>query len=140
LENFTPLPALGGGVLIGLSATLLWAFHGRIAGISGILGSLVAVDSGERLWRLAFLAGLLLGGLQLLVWNPHHFGPSPIGNNGFLLLAAGVLVGFGTQLGNGCTSGHGVCGISRFSLRSIVATCTFIGTGMATVAALQWLL
>jgi uncharacterized membrane protein YedE/YeeE len=129
------LPTLG-GVLIGLAAALLIVCNGRIAGISGIVGGLLAPVRGELAWRLAFLAGLLAAPLayRLLI------GPLPalrIDAGAGALVAAGLLVGLGTRLGSGCTSGHGVCGISRLSPRSFVATALFMGAGFATVFALR---
>ncbi len=126
------LRAVIGGSLIGSAAALLWALNGRIAGISGVLGGLLwPVSAGERGWRLAFLAGLLSGPLLLTLggWfqTPATRGLSP------WLLLAGLLVGFGTRLGSGCTSGHGVCGLARFSPRSAAATATFMGFGFLTV-------
>jgi uncharacterized membrane protein YedE/YeeE len=125
---------LAGGVLIGLSATLLLALHGRVAGISGILGSAISttVAPQERRWRLEFLLGLAGAGALLRLLVPEQFSSSPASS---LLVVglAGALVGFGTRLGSGCTSGHGVCGISRLSLRSMVATLTFIAFGALTV-------
>jgi uncharacterized protein len=118
--------------MIGLAASWLWLASGRIAGISGILGSLVLGPS-ERAWRAWFLGGLLVGGLvSLFLWPKAFAVPSPRSLG--VIALAGVLVGVGTRIGNGCTSGHGVCGISRARPRSIVATMTFIGTGMLTVA------
>lgn len=124
--------AVAGGALIGTGAAVLLAMNGRIAGISGILGGLVAPVRGEVGWRALFLAGLLLGGLVMLVVMPSAFDAA--GTPVLPLVAvAGVLVGVGTRIGNGCTSGHGVCGISRMSPRSIVATVTFMITGALTV-------
>lgn len=121
-----------GGVLIGLAAVLLMATLGRIAGISGIAGSLVVgrtVDSG---WRLAFVAGLVAGPLVLLLLRGHSgIGMPQVGLPWMAL--AGLLVGLGTRLGSGCTSGHGVCGIARLSPRSLLATTVFMGFGVATV-------
>src|SRR5690606_30019879 len=132
MENFTPLASGLGGMLIGAASALLLAFNGRIAGISGIVGSLVSgVPRGDRGWRLAFLGGLLLGGLLLGLVLPTAFGAPPV--SWPMIVAAGLLVGFGTRMGSGCTSGHGVCGISRLSARSLVATATFISTGILTV-------
>lgn len=132
LHDFTPLPALAGGALIGLSASLLLLTHGKIAGISGILGGLITPGDTDRGTRLSFLAGLLGAGLLLLVARPSSF-PSTPGSSLTVLAVAGLLVGFGTRLGSGCTSGHGVCGLSRLSPRSLVATGTFIGAGVVTV-------
>ncbi|WAM23332.1 YeeE/YedE family protein [Myxococcus sp. NMCA1] len=128
------LPLLG-GALIGLSASLLLLANGRVAGISGVVGSLLAPVRGDVAWRVLFFAGLLAGGLLLSWLRPGSFpGPSAPSAGGLWLLAgAGLLVGFGSRLGNGCTSGHGVCGISRGSVRSIAATLTFMATGVLTV-------
>ena len=127
ISTETILQALGGGALIGLASALLLLSHGKVAGISGILGGLLDPATQDRGYRLAFLAGLIRAGLLVRVALPAAFaGPGP--TIGFVAVA-GLLVGFGTRLGNGCTSGHGVCGISRLSRRSIVATVTFIATG-----------
>jgi uncharacterized membrane protein YedE/YeeE len=124
--------ALGGGVLIGASAAVLLVFNGRIAGISGITSGLLSANKGDRLWRGTFVAGLLIGGALLSLFAPSTVGVATISLPWIAL--AGVLVGVGTTLGNGCTSGHGVCGVARMSPRSIVATLTFITTGAITVA------
>ena len=139
MENFTPVAALCGGMLIGLSASLLLLWEGKIAGISGIAGGLLSPTKGDAAWRVLFLAGLLTGGLLFNLFAPHVFAIS-ISRSTSALLFAGLLVGFGTRLGNGCTSGHGVCGISRFSARSIVATLTFMVTGIITVYIINHLL
>jgi uncharacterized membrane protein YedE/YeeE len=124
-----------GGVLIGLAATLLLWSLGRIAGISGIVHGLVDGVCGDRAWRVAFVAGMMAAGaiaLQFLPAPPRALtAPVP------LLLAAGFLVGFGTRLGNGCTSGHGVCGLGRFSRRSFAAVLTFMACAMATTYVLR---
>ncbi len=125
--TFTPWSALAGGVLIGVSASMLLLLHGRIAGISGIVAGLFRGDAQERPWRAWFVAGLLVGGLLLSVAHPASFGPTPAPV--WLAAVAGLLVGFGTRLGNGCTSGHGVCGLSRVARRSLAATLTFMTTG-----------
>jgi uncharacterized membrane protein YedE/YeeE len=132
IVNFTPLSALIGGALIGLAAALLWWTLGRIAGVSSILGNVVAEPGADSAWRIAFLAGLLVAGLGtvLLVPEAVHF---DLKAGAGQLLIAGLLVGFGTQMGGGCTSGHGVCGIGRLSLRSIVATLCFMSGGILTV-------
>jgi len=131
-------PGLGslGGALIGAAAALLWLSIGRIAGVSGILGRALAPMPGDFAWRIAFLSGLPLGaaGVTLIVGDVHGFVITP---RVPLLVVSGLLVGFGTALGNGCTSGHGVCGISRGSRRSIAATVVFIAAGMITVFALR---
>ena len=136
IVNFTPFSALLGGVLIGLAAASMWWLLGRVAGVSSILGQTFAVAPGELNWRLTFVAGLLLAGFgaKLLVPDTVHF--SLPGGPGQLIVA-GLLVGFGTQLGGGCTSGHGVCGMSRVSPRSIVATLVFIAAGAFAVLGLR---
>ncbi len=132
MHSFAPIPALIGGALIGLSASLLLLTHGRVAGVSGLYGGILRRGSADRALRVAFIAGLLLAGLLVRVLFPSAFESS--GTAALLTtLVAGLLVGIGTQLGNGCTSGHGVCGISRLSLRSLVATGTFMATGIAAV-------
>jgi len=133
MTDFTPLASLAGGALIGLAASSLLLTNGRIAGISGILGGLVDGDPQARLQRVAFIVGLVLGGVALALATPEVFGTRGDGVSLALLGVAGVLVGYGTRLGGGCTSGHGVCGIARFSRRSIAATMTFMATGAITV-------
>lgn len=131
--------AIGGG-MIGLAAALMMVFNGRIAGISGVLGGL-ALDRkpGEVSWRIVFLAGLMLGALLVFAFRPDLAGG--VLQTGWAgMVAAGLIVGFGTRLGSGCTSGHGVCGIGRLSQRSIVATLTFMTAGFATVFVLRHLL
>jgi uncharacterized membrane protein YedE/YeeE len=124
-----------GGALIGLSASLLLLANGRVAGISGVVGLLLAPVRGDIAWRVLFFGGLLAGGLLLAWLHPVSFAPPVFLSAGRVagLVAAGLLVGFGTRLGNGCTSGHGVCGISRGSARSFAATLTFMATGILTV-------
>ncbi len=135
MEQFTPVASLIGGVLIGLSAALLWYFKGRIAGISGIFEGSILPRGADIGWKLTFLAGLLVGGALMFVLQPQLFA-FEITRSYWALGVAGLLVGFGTRLGSGCTSGHGVCGLSRFSRRSLVATLTFMGAGFATVWAI----
>ena len=135
-ENFTPVSALIGGVAIGTSASLLLWFNGRIAGITGILAELLHPRAGEVGWRLAFVLGLAVGAFGLALAMPGVFTVHPDRSLGTIAIA-GLIVGFGTRMGNGCTSGHGVCGIPRGSLRSIVATLTFIATGAITVGIVQ---
>lgn len=132
MTDFTPIPAALGGALIGLAATLFLLMHGKIAGVSGLFGAILRRGAGDRWLGVAFVAGLVLaGGLVRLV------APAALETTWSaslpLALVAGVLVGFGTQLGNGCTSGHGVCGVSRLSVRSLIATLTFMAAGFATV-------
>ncbi|MGC6517268.1 MAG: YeeE/YedE family protein [Candidatus Puniceispirillaceae bacterium] len=128
--NFTALDSTIGGALIGLAAVLLMAFNGRIMGISGIAGAALGTGQGRR-WRLSFLIGVILGPVLFTFIN----GPVDMQMVASLpvLGVAGLLVGIGTALGSGCTSGHGICGISRFSVRSIGATISFVATGMITV-------
>lgn len=136
--EFEPIQALLGGLLIGLAAALLLVGTGRIAGISGILGRALLPATESRSWRVLFLLGLPLGaGLARALGAdlPLHLAAGTP-----LLIVAGLLVGFGTQLGNGCTSGHGVCGMARGSLRSIAATLTFMATGVLTVLVTRHLL
>jgi len=134
MAPFDPFSALIGGALIGLAAVLLMLLNGRIAGVSGILGETLTGE--DRGWRLAFLIGLVAAPMLLaLAGDPI---PSPRMPASFaIVLAAGLLVGFGTRLGSGCTSGHGVCGIARLSPRSITATLVFMATAMLVVAVMR---
>lgn len=137
-DAFTPWSSLAGGVLIGLSAALLILGSGRVAGISGIVGGLLKPGGPDTRWRLAFLAGLLAAPL---LWRLFAALPEaqPVAGGG-MLVVAGLLVGIGTRYGSGCTSGHGVCGLSRLSPRSLVATLAFMGAGFATVYVVRHLL
>jgi len=131
MEHFTPVQALVGGLLIGTAATLTLWTSGRIAGISGILAGSLFQKGQEAFWRGFFLCGLLLGGATYSLFNSGleiETEATPL-----MTILAGLLVGFGTRMGNGCTSGHGVCGIARFSRRSLVATITFMMVAMLTV-------
>ena len=142
MNTMANLSGLAGGVLIGLSAVLLMATIGRIAGISGIVsGLLLERPTGDSAWRLAFLLGLVSGPLALVILKldlgnvatePDAIIGAPAGDVGLMLLA-GLLVGIGTGIGGGCTSGHGVCGLARLSHRSLIATLTFLLVAMATV-------
>lgn len=129
--------ALLGGALIGVAVSVMLFLKGRVTGISGILYRLFARAPGEGAWRWFFVAGLLAGGVLLQLLRPESFGSGQLPADGKVFLA-GLLVGFGTVLGGGCTSGHGICGISRLSPRSMVATLLFMGAGMVTVALLRW--
>lgn len=135
---FTPGPALAGGVLIGVAAALMVLLMGRITGISSIVGLLFAPERGDVAWRMAFAAGLIGSPLvyALVAAVPATRIDAGIG----ALVLAGLLVGYGTRLGSGCTSGHGVCGLSRLSLRSLAATLAFMGAGFATVFVLRHLI
>jgi uncharacterized membrane protein YedE/YeeE len=137
-DTFTPWSGLLGGMLIGLAATLLLAFNGRIAGISGILSAVVAPLGGESFWKFAFLAGMVAGPLVYALANGAP-APLELQTGGLGLVIAGLLVGFGTRLGSGCTSGHGICGLSRLSPRSLVATLTFMAVAAVTVFVLRHL-
>ncbi len=139
MENFTPFSGAIGGALIGLAAALLLALNGRIAGISGIVGGLLPPRAGDMGWRLLFVAGLALGALLVRVFTGEPLA-APAGTSSFMLVLGGLLVGFGSRLGSGCTSGHGICGLARFSPRSMVAVATFMGSAMITVFVLRHLL
>ena len=132
-EDFSPVSSLLGGVMIGTATVLLIAFQGRIAGISGILGSLMQLKNtpkGHYLWRLLFVLGLVSASFVYgLFWALPNI---QIDTKPHLLLMAGVLVGFGTRMGSGCTSGHGICGLGRLSIRSLVATISFMFAGFAS--------
>lgn len=131
MTEFTPLTGAIGGALIGLAATLLMLLTGRIAGVSGILAGAFEMKGDERWWRIAFVLGLLAGGLLYASGSEGpHIG---ISSNWPLLVTGGLLVGVGTRMGNGCTSGHGVCGLARLSPRSIVATLAFMAAAFGTV-------
>jgi len=132
MENFTPVSALIGGALIGLSATLLLLFNGRIAGVSGILSGIFVQPAGDRLWRLMFVVGMIVSGALYQFVGPGGFENYTKVSLSVLVVGA-FLVGFGTRMGGGCTSGHGVCGIGRISPRSITATFVFMGAGLVTV-------
>jgi len=132
VENFTPISGLIGGLLIGLATTLMLGLNGRIAGISGIVGGLLTRKGSEVGWRAMFVAGLLLGAFVYMLATGGAL-PVRIEASLPIVVVAGLLVGFGTRLGSGCTSGHGVSGLARFSKRSIVATSVFMGAGIVTV-------
>lgn len=132
--HFTPWMSLAGGVLLGLAAAAFILLNGRVLGISGIVGGLLRPKPGDAGWRLAFLLGMLVAPASFALLAPAGFLPAPRIEAGYgLLVAAGLLVGFGTRYGAGCTSGHGVCGLSRLSLRSLAATLAFMATGFLTV-------
>lgn len=132
MAPFDPVSAAIGGALIGLAATMLMLVTGRIAGIAGILGDLIDLAGGDRLWRLAFIAGLVAAPVAIAMFgSPLRAPPMP---DWIVIVIAGLLVGFGTRLGNGCTSGHGICGIARLSPRSLAATLTFMGVAILVVA------
>jgi uncharacterized membrane protein YedE/YeeE len=130
MENFTPVGGFVGGLLIGLAVALMLLLNGRVTGISGILGGLLNLRTADKIWQAAFVAGLVLGALAYASTADVPVAvvaPLPA------VLAGGLLVGFGTRLGSGCTSGHGLCGMARLSRRSVAATATFFGVAMLTV-------
>ena len=131
--NFTPWTALTGGILLRIASAAFILLNGRVLGISGIVGGLLAPRRGDIGWRLSFLLGLLLAPTALTLWAPGLIRAPRIDAGTLTLIAAGLLVGFGTRYGSGCTSGHGVCGLSRLAPRSLVATLAFMAAGFATV-------
>lgn len=132
MENFTPVSGLVGGLLIGLAVALLLWLNGRLAGISGIVGGLVPGGARDGWWRAAFVAGLVIGAFAY-VRVAGGAAAVEVTTSLPVLVIGGLLVGFGTRLGSGCTSGHGLCGLARFSRRSVVATAVFFGVAMLTV-------
>jgi len=133
MANFTPVSAAIGGALIGLSSVLLMLFTGRIAGIAGITAGLFGPRTDDRTWRLAFIAGLIAAPLAAGLIG-HAVARPQLPPSMIVIAVAGLLVGFGTRLGNGCTSGHGICGIARLSPRSIAATLVFMAAAVVVVA------
>ncbi len=143
MENFTPLSASVGGILIGIAAATLLLTQGRIAGISGIMGGMLRKNGNDRFWRVLFLLGLVIGASSYAFFggnvsdiniNPYHLSDKI---HVSALIVSGLLVGYGTQIGSGCTSGHGVCGLGRFSTRSLAATIIFMTTAGLTVFAIR---
>jgi hypothetical protein len=138
MTEFTPVASTLGGMLIGIAAVLLFRLNGRIAGISGIFQGMLGQDRSQRIWRLLFVTGLIVGGLIYQVVSRHPLA----GDQEFSLMRVGLgglLVGVGTRLGSGCTSGHGVCGIARLSPRSIAATVVFLAVGIITASGIYWM-
>jgi len=131
LTEFTPFSSFVGGIIIGLAAVLLLLTNGRIAGISGIIGGLLQKKSNDQVWRIVFILGLVLSPFLYTIFQP--LPPLSIQTPTPIIIIAGVLVGFGTRLGSGCTSGHGICGLSRLSGRSFIATFVFMLAGFITV-------
>jgi len=139
--NFTPWASLSGGILLGLAAAFFILVNGRVLGISGILGGLLPPKAGDAGWRIAFLLGMLAAPLTYGLLAPEGFVQAPrIDANFATIVVAGLLVGLGTRYGSGCTSGHGVCGLSRLSPRSLVATLAFMGAGFAMVFVVRHIL
>jgi len=137
-NNFTPLSALAGGALIGISASLLVLLNGRLAGISSIVGGLIKPSTNDKGWRIAFIIGLIVAPLIWQLFS--HLPAIVINTNNGLLITSGLIVGIGTRYGSGCTSGHGICGLSRLSPRSFIATLAFMSTGFLTVFVIRHLL
>ena len=137
-NNFTPWASLAGGALLGIAAAMLIFFNGRIAGISGIVGGLVKPHLHDVSWRIAFIVGLIIAPLLWQIFSA--LPPIQISASNTLLVVSGLLVGIGTRFGAGCTSGHGVCGISRLSTRSIIATLCFMFAGFVTVYVVRHIL
>lgn len=130
--------ALIGGAVIGVSVSLMLLWNGRVTGISGIINGAISPVKGDTGWRVLFIVGLILGGLTIRILNPSAFSGA-LSTDMWTKVVAGLLVGFGTLLGSGCTSGHGICGISRMSPRSLVATIVFVGAGIVAVSAFRWM-
>jgi uncharacterized membrane protein YedE/YeeE len=138
--HFTPWASLAGGVLLGMASALFILANGRILGISGILGGLLAPKRGNAGWRVTFLLGMLAAPAALALFAPAGLIGAPRIDAGHVaIVIAGLLVGYGTRLGSGCTSGHGICGLSLLSPRSLVATATFMATGFAVVFVMRHL-
>ena len=132
MEDFTPMSGFAGGLLIGSAVALMLLLNGRVAGISSIVGGLLTLRLRDAAWRAAFVAGLIIGALAYL-WTVDQTIPVRMLASLPAILVGGLLVGFGTRLGSGCTSGHGLCGMARLSRRSVVSTATFFGVAMLTV-------
>ena len=133
IVNFTPVESLLGGFIIGLAVAILYLLRGNYAGVSKIFYNLIFVNKNGFLWRLLFVVGLIIGPIILSFFSYNDLGFEMPNANPIFVILGGLLVGYGTQLGSGCTSGHGVCGIGRLSIRSIVGTCIFVAAGVATV-------
>lgn len=125
--------ALIGGGIIGISVSIMLLWNGRVTGISGIINGILSPVKGDTFWRVLFVAGLILGGIVAKMFNPDEAFGGQLSTDTWTIIVAGLLVGFGTVMGSGCTSGHGVCGLSRLSPRSLVATITFISAGVLAV-------
>jgi len=139
--HFTPWASLIGGIVLGLASAIFILFNGRILGISGILGGLLSPRAGDIGWRVSFFLGMAAAPTVFALLAPAGFLSAPRIDAGYgLIVVAGLLVGLGTRYGSGCTSGHGVCGLSRLSPRSLVATLTFMGAGFATVLVVRHLI
>jgi uncharacterized membrane protein YedE/YeeE len=133
IVNFTPMESLLGGLIIGLAVAILYLMRGNYTGISGIYFNVISINKSGFLWRFLFITGLIIGPVILSFFSFTDLGFEMPNTNPIIVILGGLLVGYGTQLGSGCTSGHGVCGIGRLSIRSIVGTCMFVGAGVITV-------
>ena len=131
--NFTPIESLTGGLIIGIAVAILYLLRGNYTGISGIYYNVIAANKSGFTWRSIFIFGLIIGPVILSFFSYKSLGFEMPTTNPILIIIGGLLVGYGTQLGSGCTSGHGVCGIGRLSIRSIVGTCIFLASGVITV-------
>ncbi|MCU0842601.1 MAG: YeeE/YedE family protein [Thiobacillaceae bacterium] len=141
MENFTPVAGLIGGIIVGLAATLLLWFNGRIAGISGIFNGMITIRrKGDVLWRFLFILGMVAGGVVHQFFMVEEMTYQPLGAPLWLLIVGGLIVGYGTSMGSGCASGHGVCGLGRLSVRSLVAVVTFLSMGILTTFVVRHLL
>jgi len=137
IVNFTPIESLTGGLIIGLAVAMLYLLRGNYTGISGIYFNVISANKSGFIWRSFFILGLIIGPVILSFFPYKNLGFEMPVTNPILIIIGGLLVGYGTQLGSGCTSGHGVCGIGRLSIRSIVGTCVFVGVGAITVLMLR---
>ena len=133
IVTLTPMESLLGGLIIGLAVAILYLMRGNYTGISGIYFNVISVNKSGFLWRFLFITGLIIGPVILSFFSFTDLGFEMPNTNPIIVILGGLLVGYGTQLGSGCTSGHGVCGIGRLSIRSIVGTCVFVGAGVVTV-------
>ena len=143
IVNFTPVESLLGGLIIGLAVAILYLFRGNYAGVSKIYYYVIFANKNGFLWRLLFIVGLIIGPIILSFFSYNDLGFEMPNTNPIIVILGGLLVGYGTQLGSGCTSGHGVCGIGRLSIRSIVGTCVFVAAGVLTVfitSSLGWVI
>ena len=133
IVNFTPVESLLGGAIIGLAVALLYLLRGNDTGVSGIYFNVISANKSGFVWRLLFIIGLIIGPVILSFFTYKDLGFEMPNTNPIIIIIGGLLVGYGTQLGLGCTSGHGICGIGRLSIRSIIGTCVFVGAGILTV-------
>ena len=143
IVNFTPIESLVGGLIIGLAVAILYLLRGNCAGVSKIYYNVIFANKNGFLWRLLFIVGLIIGPIILSFFSYNDLGFEMPNTNPIIVILGGLLVGYGTQLGSGCTSGHGVCGIGRLSIRSIVGTCVFVAAGVLTVfitSSLGWVI